>query len=853
MVETENKVIQCRRDTAANWASNNPVPKAGEWCFETDTGITKIGDGSTAYNSLVPFRQTTATTIELNKLHSLSTTNTELGYVHGVTSAIQTQINSKFAKANIQTSFEETLSDEKVASEKLVKNSLDVKQDGITVANSSMLKASVLSAMNIVGENNSGRRYDEPKTLAKMISAAHSTFDNTKFTAIHGTPIITSDGLMYGTVVDNVASGIVLDKTLIIPGHNYRLKLKYTYVKANSDGVTQWMFFLRFDNVASNFGFTIREDNAITVNVDGVASMVPLSTFSMVENQSYIFELASDFKTYFKIYANGNLIYSNESLTLTYETCSSFIIGNNLSYQVTRYNVGPIDLKYLEIKDNGIPVFSGNNTGIDIIKSNDYIVMGSPTISTDGVASGFTAQTDYITATFNSITPIKSLEICTRVRVAAVSDNQGTILALYNNLRVEQNGTSIYVKGDIVGTTVSKAVTGLAVGDIIDIYTKIEPTGVYLKLTKGTTDYETTSTQSITFAAEAGVHIGVFYTNNNYPFSGSIDLNATKIVVDGDLVYQPCLKIPYTLAANDKKFINPIYEDRAKDMAEQFNCSPYLILQENDTPNYAIVGTPTISNDYIASDFSLNNYIIIGNKATLSKLTYFAIHTVFITPSEWGNQGGRFWSHGTQNYVGHTTTGKISGQFLGTAISNSNLSELGLSTEYEAYFIYDASGWYVKYREAGDTSWVTSTPVAITSDTTITLTTQTIGKENVSGAAYAFLGSIDLKQFYIAINNMSIYHTIITPNFILPYGSIDEKVAPTMVVAEYDYNGTSWVQYLDRTMIQRGTMVADTDVTFPCSDEFADTNYTLSCPFSAKTTSGFTPSASGTYIAVGKF
>lgn len=44
--------IQLRRDTAANWASNNPTPVAGQPCFETDTKKMKVGDGSTAYNSL---------------------------------------------------------------------------------------------------------------------------------------------------------------------------------------------------------------------------------------------------------------------------------------------------------------------------------------------------------------------------------------------------------------------------------------------------------------------------------------------------------------------------------------------------------------------------------------------------------------------------------------------------------------------------------------------------------------------------------------------------------------------------------------------------------------------------------
>lgn len=53
--------IQLRRDTAANWSTNNPTPSAGEPCFETDTGKLKIGDGITAYNSL-PYQGGTSDT-----------------------------------------------------------------------------------------------------------------------------------------------------------------------------------------------------------------------------------------------------------------------------------------------------------------------------------------------------------------------------------------------------------------------------------------------------------------------------------------------------------------------------------------------------------------------------------------------------------------------------------------------------------------------------------------------------------------------------------------------------------------------------------------------------------------------
>jgi hypothetical protein len=51
-----NTVIQLRNDTAANWASGNPVLAVGEMGLETDTNRIKFGDGTTVWNSLSYFR-----------------------------------------------------------------------------------------------------------------------------------------------------------------------------------------------------------------------------------------------------------------------------------------------------------------------------------------------------------------------------------------------------------------------------------------------------------------------------------------------------------------------------------------------------------------------------------------------------------------------------------------------------------------------------------------------------------------------------------------------------------------------------------------------------------------------------
>lgn len=44
--------IQSRRGLAADWTAANPVLSAGEWGKETDTGLFKTGDGTTAWNAL---------------------------------------------------------------------------------------------------------------------------------------------------------------------------------------------------------------------------------------------------------------------------------------------------------------------------------------------------------------------------------------------------------------------------------------------------------------------------------------------------------------------------------------------------------------------------------------------------------------------------------------------------------------------------------------------------------------------------------------------------------------------------------------------------------------------------------
>ena len=70
--------IQLKRATAAQWTAANPVLYSGEIGLETDTNKFKIGDGTTAYNSL-PYFNGNLTGSSLNDLADVTITSAANG------------------------------------------------------------------------------------------------------------------------------------------------------------------------------------------------------------------------------------------------------------------------------------------------------------------------------------------------------------------------------------------------------------------------------------------------------------------------------------------------------------------------------------------------------------------------------------------------------------------------------------------------------------------------------------------------------------------------------------------------------------------------------------------------------
>ena len=134
-----NTQLQVRRGSASQWTSANPTLAAGEFGFESDTGKFKIGTGSTAWTSLAYASLTTSDIPELSQdavdqalvagtgitktyndgantltlavdtatiqARVTDVSDTEIGYLNGVTSAIQTQLNDKLASSTAGTTY----------------------------------------------------------------------------------------------------------------------------------------------------------------------------------------------------------------------------------------------------------------------------------------------------------------------------------------------------------------------------------------------------------------------------------------------------------------------------------------------------------------------------------------------------------------------------------------------------------------------------------------------------------------------------------------------------------------------------------------------------------------------------
>lgn len=433
-----------------------------------------------------------------------------------------------------------------------------------------------------------GNVSSDKDVYADVLKYAHSTFDKSKFEIV-GNPVITDDGIASGFQPHN-ATRITLNDTFNFANKNFNFTfggklngLPDQDLSANAplldirDSVNnKWILVFQLKNgdiqmSNSHHGGTSIYSQAITpddLNGDFKADLI-------VNNENIILNF----------YQNGN----KKTIQCAYpnkleNTKIRFAYGLENAFP------GSYDLKKCSLTISGIPVFSGSVTSIDTIKPDDYTVVGTPTISADGIASGFSTS-NYLTS-----------------QMPNLGNNFEIITPIVNFTNVEGNQCILEVDELFLG--ISKGYPVLwrykANKNDYSVYTgkqALTPNISYIFKVTETFDganYNTTLFSStdngFSWQKEGNwLNPNPAYFNNgllyigrrsdptySFVLNGNADLNTGKVFINGNLIYQPCLKIPYTLSKTGSKIVDAAYRDRIQDMYEQYGYAPYYTIDEGN-------------------------------------------------------------------------------------------------------------------------------------------------------------------------------------------------------------------------------------------------------------------------------
>ena len=422
---------------------------------------------------------------------------------------------------------------------------------------------------------------NEDSILNNLEHEKRSTFDKSKFTVV-GNPTITDDG---------IASGFSGSNYITIPNYlkgkrNYEIDIEFT-----------------LPGTLKEYGYVFSEANAMT-------------GLSVFYDRTYVYVRATSANVngFTKSIANGNyklkIKYNDGVGSVQYrvnnaeEETYQLNLSNYVDFQEDLLSLscrikngtgdgslfnGSIDLKAFSITVDGKEVFNGNKTGVDTIKADKYEVVGSPTITDDGVASGFSREN--LIKMYCPVENGKHLKIKTTFKYLK---KEGTILQplfwLYSNADINSRimYLSIKLNGDLSTALRDKGYISGSIERFIDGKTY-------------TLEYETDMVTYfkiyidgvLVISQQTGLNIANITNKLNYivlpagldannPTIIEYDLNAFKVYVDDQLVYQPCLKIPYTQSKTGSKIVDGVYRDRVQDMYEQYGYTHYCTLGDTD-------------------------------------------------------------------------------------------------------------------------------------------------------------------------------------------------------------------------------------------------------------------------------
>ena len=352
---------------------------------------------------------------------------------------------------------------------------------------------------------------------------------------------------------------------------------------------------------------------------------------------------------------------------------------------------------------------------------NKVTVVGSPTITSDGVASGFGAS-NYIETIKPNFTNEKTFKVECIVTINKEITSSNYVWAIDNYSVYLAFGATTkkfdFNCGGVVATA-PKVIETDKTYKIVCEYNGAKNI-IYVNEINDTNVYIGEKDNLNTFSYPNILRIGKNGLGSSFVV-GSIDLTAFKIYVDGELVFQP-VKPTYLLERRKEGF---------------------------DLSKFTVVGSPTITSDGVASGFSSGNYVALP--ISLSNANSWKI--ILKNNSLYGD--GYLFGGNLLNSIAY---------FKGSFWISSNgtswdvASSVGTRTNIPANSLiqleFTGTKYVAKYSVDNGSSWVVTGELASNVKITSNFNTLFIGKIINGTPANC---SIDLSQFSITVDGKEVF------------------------------------------------------------------------------------------------
>ena len=237
---------------------------------------------------------------------------------------------------------------------------------------------------------------------------------------------------------------------------------------------------------------------------------------------------------------------------------------------------------------------NSQNEDVFVFKSDNFNIVGSPSISETRIASGFNFANKVETTIFNA----SKKNYCIKLSNFEYKGGQTFVFGTLHGVNYfsfdiifHNQKTMLFLSSDGITWDIASHVSGHSTftpNTKYDISFIRENGNKY----KVVVYNHSTNVETIEIEIETDEDLFSSDINNKiyigsvggawYPYTGSIDLNEFSIYIDGDLVYQPCFVVPCKVTSDGNYIADVKYRNKIKEIFEQGNgIDIYTIDTEN--------------------------------------------------------------------------------------------------------------------------------------------------------------------------------------------------------------------------------------------------------------------------------